>query len=61
MGERLTEKDFHFVGPESVKALLAFQVVEKLSSVRGAPSFIYVFPKPTSVSALYQTYPGHNL
>ena len=42
MGEHFTEKDFHFVGLESVKA---FQVVEKLSSVRGARRFIYVFTK----------------
>jgi hypothetical protein len=45
MGEHLTEKDFHFVGLEIVKALLVLRVVEKLSSVLGARRFIYVFTK----------------
>jgi hypothetical protein len=39
------EKDFHFVDLETVNAGLVFQVVEKLSSVRGARRFIYVFTK----------------
>jgi hypothetical protein len=45
IGEHWTEKNFQFVGLESVKAVLVFQVVEKLSSVRGARRFIYVFTK----------------
>jgi hypothetical protein len=35
MREHWAEKDLHFVVPESIKAMLVFQMVEKLSSLRG--------------------------
>jgi hypothetical protein len=43
--EHLAGKDFHFVGLESGKAILVFQVVENLSFISRARRFICVFTK----------------